>query len=69
MHHAISTEVLGQTQHVIFTAQAIKLFRFYTFYGFLNFLIHQKKSIKVRSTIKKLNKTKTYKRNMLRRKQ
>jgi len=44
MHFAISTEVLGQTQHVIYTTQVIKLLRFYTFYGFLNFWHTQKQS-------------------------
>jgi len=65
MHYTISMEVLGQTQHVIYTTQVIKLFRFYTFYGFLNFQHTQKQSIKVRSTNKKVNKAKTYKRNLM----
>ena len=51
MHYAINTEELGQTQHVIYTTQAIKLFEiFKTFYGFLNFLLTKKQSNKVRLT-------------------
>ena len=59
MHYAISTEVLGQTQHVIYTTQTIKLFEFinlfiYLFLYFLwvfeFFLLTKKQSNKVRST-------------------
>ena len=57
MHYAISTKVLGQTQHVIYITQAIKLFEIFHFLWVFEFFQHtQKQKHKSKINKNKVNK-------------
>ena len=69
MFYAIGTEVLGQTQHVIYTIQVIKIFDIFHFLLVLNISTYSITKHKSKIIKNKVNKQIPIKENMLELKQ